>query len=183
MLGGTVSDFDAAQPSMQTVLAREADTSTDAVYLTLTAGSVIVEAELYFGTSDGATFAASQLLAGIFASRAALETALNIQFEEDLVGVTASVQQILVPPEYQASEASSVGVVVGVSVGVLVLVVVGCVVVCRMRKKTTVAPPSQAVQLASRPQVVQAQIVEEGPPMGLPVDDPLCPPSYPRVPE
>ena len=61
------------------------------------------------------------------------------------------------------------------------LVVVGCVVVCRMRKKTTVAPPSQAVQLASRPQVVQAQIVEEGPPMGLPVDDPLCPPSYPQT--
>ena len=43
MLSGTVSDYDAAQPSMQTVLAREADTSTDAVYLTLNAGSVIVE--------------------------------------------------------------------------------------------------------------------------------------------
>ena len=46
MLGGTVSDFDAAQPSMQTVLAREADTFTDAVYLTLTAGSVLVEAPI-----------------------------------------------------------------------------------------------------------------------------------------
>ena len=164
MLGGTVSDFDAAQPSMQTVLAREADTSTDAVYLTLNAGSVIVEAELYFGTAAGATFAVSQLLTGIFASSAALETALNIQFEEDLVGVTASVQQILVAPEYDAAEASLVGIGVGVGVGaVLLVVVVGGVVLHRMRRKTPTAaqalPAAQAAQLVPLPQ----QVVEGRP--------------------
>ena len=152
MLSGTVSDYDAAQPSMQTVLAREADTSIDAVYLTLTAGSVIVEAELYFGTAAGATFAASQLLAGIFASSAALETALNIQFEEDLVGVTASVQQILVAPEYDAAEASLVGIGVGVGVGaVLLVVVVGGVVLHRIRRKT----PTAAQASVTVPQNIQ----------------------------
>ena len=165
MLSGTVSDYDAAQPSMQTVLAREADTSIDAVYLTLTAGSVIVEAELYVGTAAGATFAASQLLAGIFASSAALETALNIQFEEDLVGVTASVQQILVAPEYDAAEASLVGIGVGVGVGavLLLVVVVGGVVLHRMRRKTPTAaqalPAAQAAQLVPLPQ----QVVEGRP--------------------
>ena len=62
---------------MQTVLAREADTSIDAVYLTLTAGSVIVKAAL---NAAGATVAARSAK-GIFAIRGA---ALNIQFEEDL---------------------------------------------------------------------------------------------------
>ena len=171
MLGGTVSDFDAAQPSMQTVLAREADTPIDAVYLALTAGSVIVEAELYFGTAAGATFAASQLLAGIFASSAALETALNIQFEEDLVGVTASVQQILVAPEYDAAEASLVGIGVGVGVGaVLLVVVVGGVVLHRMRRKTPTAaqalPAAQAMQSVPLPQQVKkgrpVSVREEG---------------------
>ena len=164
MLSGTVSDYDAAQPSMRTVLAREADTSIDAVYLTLTAGSVIVEAELYFETAAGATFAASQLLAGIFASSAALETALNIQFEEDLVGVTASVQRILVAPEYDTAEASPVGIGVGVGVGaVLLVVVVGGVVLHRMRRKTPTAaqalPAAQAAQLVPLPQ----QVVEGRP--------------------
>ena len=167
MLSGTVSDYDAAQPSMRTVLAREADTSIDAVYLTLTAGSVIVEAELYFGTADGATFAVSQLLAGIFASSAALETALNIQFEEDLVGVTASVQQILVAPEYDAAEASLVGIGVGVGVGaVLLVVVVGGVVLHRMRRKTPTAaqalPAAQAAQLVPLPKGRPVSVREEG---------------------
>ena len=182
MLGGTVSDFDAAQPSMQTVLAREADTSTDAVYLTLTAGSVIVQAEIYFGTADGATLAVSQLLASIFASPAALETALNMQFELDLVFVTTSVQQILVAPEYDAAGASSIGIVVAVGVGsVLLLLLVAGVVLCRVRKRTSMAPASQAVQLAPPPQVVQGQVleaVELAPPMGQPVAGT----SYPQVP-
>ena len=185
MLGGTVSDFDAAQPSMQTVLAREADTSTDAVYLMLTAGSVIVQAEIYFGTADGATFAVEQLLASIFASPAALETALNIQFEEDLVGVTASVQQILAAPEYDAGEANLIGIGVGVGVGAVLLLVVGGVVLDRMRKKTAMVaqsmPAAQAVQLAPLPQVVQAQVVE-----AVEVAPPMCQPvagtSYPQVP-
>lgn len=201
MLGGTVSDFDAAQPSMQTVLARETDTSTDSVYLTLTAGSVIVEADIYFGTADGATFAVSQLLAGIFASPAALETALNIQFEEDGQGVTASVQQILAAPEYVTVDAAMIGIGVGVGLGALLLLV-GGVALLRRRKKTAVsslasstastngmasAPPTvqmsaaipapQAVPPAPPPQIVlaQPQFVQPQPIVaGVPLDLVYC---------
>ena len=59
-----------------------------------------------------------------------------MQFERDLVGVTASVQQILVAPEYEANEAKPpTGIAVGVCVAVLLLLVVGGVALrCRMRK-------------------------------------------------
>ena len=168
MLGGTVSDFDHfAQSSMQTVLAREADTSTDAVYLTLNAGSVIVEAELYFATADGATFAVSQLLAGIFASPSALENALNMQFERDLVGVTASVQQILVAPEYGGGMAV---VVIGAAAGGVVAILILVLVLLKVKhRKGHAIRPSQEQELGS---VVNAQVVSgtaADVPMGMPV--------------
>ena len=172
MLGGTVSDFDDfAQSSMQTVLAREADTSTDAVYLTLNAGSVIVEAELYFATADGATFAVSQLLAGIFASPSALENALNMQFERDLVGVTASVQQILVAPEYGGGMAV---VVIGAAAGGVVAVLV--LVFLRKRSKSRVAVsgivlprPTQEQELGPVVTTTAWVVSEARVPMGVPV--------------
>ena len=59
------------------------------------------------------------------ASPEALEAALNIQFDQDGVDVSASVQQILVTPEYEANEAKSVtGVVVGVVAAMIFLCVV-----------------------------------------------------------
>ena len=168
MLGGTVSDFDHfAQSSMQTVLAREADTSTDAVYLTLNAGSVIVEAELYFATADGATFAVSQLLAGIFASPSALENALNMQFERDLVGVTASVQQILVAPEYGGGMAV---VVIGAAAGGVVAILILVLVLLKAKhRKGHATRPAQEQELGP---VVNARVVSgtvADVPIGLPV--------------
>ena len=70
------------------------------------------------------------------ASPEALEAALNIQFDQDGVDVSASVQQILVAPEYEANEAKPpTGIAVGVCVAVLLLLVVGGVALrCRMRK-------------------------------------------------
>ena len=158
----------AAQTAIKTVLAREADTSTDAVYLTLNAGSVIVEAELYFATADGATFAVSQLLAGIFASPSALENALNMQFERDLVGVTASVQQILVAPEYGGGGGMAV-VVIGAAAGGVVAVLVLFRGLFRKRRKVHATRPSQEQELGS---VVNTQVVSgtaADVPMGMPV--------------
>ena len=173
MLGGAVSDFDAAQPSMQTVLAREAGTSTDALYLALTAGSVVVEADIYFGTADGATFAVSQLLAGIFASPAALEGALNVQFDRDGLDVAASVQRILVAPEYKTIDAVAIGIGAGVGGLAALLLVIGGVALYQMRKKISSLPSpapgaasvGAAVEMASSDppaQAVQAQVVQAG---------------------
>ena len=63
MLSGSVGDYDAAaQTAIKTVIAAEADVSTAAVSLTLTAGSVLVAADIFFGTQAGASLAAQTRL-------------------------------------------------------------------------------------------------------------------------
>ena len=147
MLSGSLSDYDeAARLSVQTVLAREADVEMDAVYLTLIAGSVIVEADIHFATADGATYAVSQLLAGIFASAAALETALSVQFDMDRLSTTASVQQILSAPEYVTVDKAMIGIGVGVGVGVGALLLVVSGVALRRRRKRAPPLPRAGVQ-------------------------------------
>ena len=122
MLGGSVTDFDAAaQVSIKTVLAREADVSMSAVTLTLTVGSVIVQADIVLATAEGATFAASQLSAGVLASSETLETALNTQFKADGVEATASVQAIVDAPEVLSTGDDSQGVGTSLLVGIVVL--------------------------------------------------------------
>ena len=146
MLGGTIADFDAAaQVSIKTVLAKEADVSMSAVTLMLTAGSVVVQADIVLSTAEGATFAASQLSAGVLASSEALETALNTQFEADGVEATASVQAIVDAPEVvstgddsQGGDTSLLfGIVagVGVAAAVLGLFLVGVWVVWLKQRK------------------------------------------------
>ena len=121
MLGGSVTDFDAAaQVSIKTVLAREADVSMSAVTLTLTVGSVIVQADIVLATAEGATFAASQLSAGVLASSETLETALNTQFKADGVEATASVQAIVDAPEVVSTGDDSQGVGTSLLVGIVV---------------------------------------------------------------
>ena len=121
MLDGTITDFDAAaQVSIKTVLAREADVSTSAVTLTLTAGSVIVQADIVLATAEGANFAASQLSAGVLASSETLETALNTQFKADGVDATASVQAIVDAPEVVSTGDDSQGVRTSLLVGIVV---------------------------------------------------------------
>ena len=144
MLGGTINDFDAAvQVSIKTVLAKEAGVSMSAVTLTLTAGSVVVQADIVLATAEGATFAASQLSAGVLASSEALETALNTQFKADGVDATASVQVIMDAPEVTSTGddsqgGSTVGIVagVGVAAAVLGLFLVGVGVVRRRLQRT-----------------------------------------------
>ena len=143
MLGGTINDFDAAaQVSIKTVLAKEADVSMSAVTLTLTAGSVVVQADIVLATAEGATFAASQLSAGVLASSEALETALNTQFKADGVDATASVEVIMDAPEVISTRddsqgGSTVGIVagVGVAAAVLGLFLVGAGVVWLKQRK------------------------------------------------
>jgi hypothetical protein len=121
MLDGTITDFDAAaQVSIKTVLAREADVSTSAVTLTLTAGSVIVQADIVLATAEGANFASSQLSAGVLASSETLETALNTQFKADGVDATASVQAIVDAPEVVSTGDDSQGVRTSLLVGIVV---------------------------------------------------------------
>ena len=143
MLGGTINDFDAAaQVSIKTVLAKEADVSMSAVTLTLTAGSVVVQADIVLATAEGATFAASQLSAGVLASSEALETALNTQFKADGVDATASVEVIMDAPEVISTRddsqgGSTIGIVagVGVTAAVLGLFLVGVWVVWLKQRK------------------------------------------------
>ena len=143
MLGGTITDFDAAaQVSIKTVLAKEADVSMSAVTLTLTAGSVVVQADIVLATAEGATFAASQLSAGVLASSEALETALNTQFKADGVDATASVEVIMDAPEVISTRddsqgGSTIGIVagVGVTAAVLGLFLVGVWVVWLKQRK------------------------------------------------
>ena len=100
MLSGSVGDYDAAaQTAIKTVLAREADVSTSAVRLTLAAGSVIVNADIFFGSQTGATFGASQLSTGVLADTSSLETAVNAQFAADGLGITTTVQSLLAAPQ------------------------------------------------------------------------------------
>ena len=143
MLGGTINDFDAAvQVSIRTVLAKEAGVSMSAVTLTLTAGSVVVQADIVLATAEGATFAASQLSAGVLASSEALETALNTQFKADGVDATASVEVIMDAPEVISTRddsqgGSTIGIVagVGVTAAVLGLFLVGVWVVWLKQRK------------------------------------------------
>ena len=72
MLPALLATTTAAQTAIQ-ILANAAEVTTSAVSLTLTAGSVIVTADIFFGTQEGANFAASECRRAFLA----LETALN----------------------------------------------------------------------------------------------------------
>ena len=104
MLSGSVADYDvAAQTAIKTVLAAEAEVSTAAVSLTLTAGSVIVYADIYFGTETSATATACVLSQGVLANGASLETAINAQFAAAGLGQTTTVNAILAAPQVAPS--------------------------------------------------------------------------------
>ena len=100
MLSGSPGDYDAAaQTSIKTILATESGVSTNAVSLTLTAGSVLVNADIYFGTQAGATFAASMLSTGALADATSLQTTLNARFAADGLGITTAVQELRSAPQ------------------------------------------------------------------------------------
>ena len=184
MLSGSVGDYDlAAQTAIQTVLANAAEVTTSAVSLTLTAGSVIVTADIFFGTQEGANFAASRMSASVFLDGAALETALNAKFAADGLGVTTSVQRLLafpqavvvapspppLPPPLPPAPTSGGGgmAIIGAAAGVVVAVLI--LVLVLLKAKGHAARPSQEQELGP---VVNAQVVSgtaADVPMGMPV--------------
>ena len=94
-----MSDYDEdAQESIKTVLAREADVDTSAVTLSLTAGSVIVSATIYFESQADADSKSSALASGILNDAASLETALTTQFTSDGVSTSNLTVEALTPP-------------------------------------------------------------------------------------
>ena len=168
MLGGTITDFDAAaQVSIKTVLAKEADVSMSAVTLTLTAGSVIVQADIVLATAEGANFAASQLSAGVLASSETLETALNTQFKADGVDATASVQAIVDAPEVVSTGDDSQGVRTSLLVGIVVSgvavllgLLVGVCALWRKQRKNTGGALEQSAGAIGAPVSEGAPVVE-----------------------
>ena len=99
-LGGEVADYDdAAQTSIKAAFAKEAGVSSSAVRLTLSAGSVVVTAEIFVESAEAAESTSAGLATGIMASPASLTTALEEQFEQvrlaDPTQLLSRVQQLM----------------------------------------------------------------------------------------
>ena len=146
VLGGTVDDYDAmAQASIKAVLAAGAGVSTSMVTLTLTAGSVVVTAEIFVASAAAAETAANDLSTGVLSDAASLEAALTTQFQADGVDTSVlAVEQITEAPavasaapsqEAAASSGLSVIIIVGVAAAVGAAVLLAAAVLVRKRKK------------------------------------------------
>ena len=145
-LGGAVSDYDeAAQTAIKTVLAAEARVSTSAVQLTLSAGSVIVQAEIFFTSEAGATAAVSAMSSGVLADAASLGSAINAEFAAASLSQTVTVQAIVAAPQVALSPpsppppapppSSGMGVIIGAVAGAIALIMVVAVCAfCILRK-------------------------------------------------
>ena len=119
-LGGSVSDYGkAAQTSIKAAIAADAGVSTSAVNLTLTAGSVIVAADIFVASQAEADAKVTKLAAGVLKDAAALETALTAQFVKDGVATTALKVEALTAPQAASTSdgGSNVGAIVGGVVG------------------------------------------------------------------
>lgn len=89
----------AAHTAIKTVLATAAAVSPSAVHLTLTAGSVLVTADISFDTILEAASGVSRLYNGVLSDAASLETALNARFTADGLGLTTTVQELRSAPQ------------------------------------------------------------------------------------
>lgn len=88
-LSGDPSDYGTEEEdAIKTVLAEEAGVNISAVTLTITAGSVVITAEIVLPSSDDAATATTALSTGVLASADALETALVTQFAESSTSTT-----------------------------------------------------------------------------------------------
>ena len=121
-LSGDPSDYGTEQEdAIKAVLAEEAGVSTSAVTLSITAGSVIVTAEISLPSFDGAATAAAALSTGVLASAKALETALVTQFVEDGLAVdNLSVASVEAPKIVGAEGSDSDGLGTGALVGIII---------------------------------------------------------------
>ena len=149
-LSGAPSDYGTEEEdAIKTVLAEEAGVNTSAVTLTITAGSVVITAEIVLPSSDDAATATTALSTGVLASAAALETALVTQFVEDGLSVdnlsVASVEPPkIVEPEGADSDGLGKGGLIGIIVGglagagILALAVVS--MCCKRNQKSSSVP-------------------------------------------
>ena len=93
-LSGSVSDYDQkTQGAIKAVLASEANVSTAAVVLTITAGSVLVTSDIFVESQAAAEQKAAALVSGVLQNATTLTKALTQQFTADGV-VTASPLQV-----------------------------------------------------------------------------------------
>ena len=163
MLSGSVGDYDAAaQTAIKSVLATASDVSTSAVRLTLTPGSVLITADIFFATQTGASFAATELSTGVAADATSLETAINAAFAADGLGITTTVQRIQSAPQVatpppQAQSSTLVIVIVASAAVVVLLVAVVCIVKGRKAKSKAAGsnqparePTQSSTSLASK---------------------------------
>jgi hypothetical protein len=100
-LSGSVNDYDAkAQGAIKAVLANDANVSTAAVVLTLTAGSVIVTSDIFVESQSAAEQKTTALASGVLSDAAALTTALIQQLSADgvVMGTPLNVEAITTMP-------------------------------------------------------------------------------------
>ena len=120
-LSGAPSDYGTEEEdAIKTVLAEEAGVNTSAVTLTITAGSVVITAEIVLPSSDDAATATTALSTGVLASADALETALVTQFAEDGLDVDNLSVASVEPPKIVEPEGDSDGLGMGVLIGIIV---------------------------------------------------------------
>ena len=107
-LGGTVDDYGtAAEESIKIVIANEAGASPSDVLIRITAGSVVVAAEIFVADQTAATSTANSLAAGALKDASSLETALKMQFDADGVNTTTlTVEAITAGPSAQVAGGS-----------------------------------------------------------------------------
>ena len=108
-LGGTVDDYDApTQASIKAVLAEGAGVSTSAVAITITAGSVVIDAEIFVESQAAADMATEDLAAGVFKDAASLQMALTERFEADNLSTeNLVVREIMAAPTAVVPDKSS----------------------------------------------------------------------------
>ena len=143
-----MSDYDQkTQGAIKAVLASEANVSTAAVVLTITAGSVLVTSDIFVESQAAAEQKAAALVSGVLQNATTLTKALTQQFTADGV-VTASplqVEAINTKPSAISSTFGAGGCGAGCVGGIIggvfgVCVILGCVLLRRARK----APKSAA---------------------------------------
>ena len=123
-LTGSVADYaEAQQTSIIEVLAREARVSPAAVNLTITAGSVIVTAEINVASQAEADEKSTALASGVLLNATNLQTALKAQFTLDNTpgAVSLQVESLTAPEVIGGGSGLSTGAVIGIAVGAAVV--------------------------------------------------------------
>ena len=141
VLSGSVADYDsAALYSIKMTLSMGAQVHVDTVNTSSTpivhaGGSVLVSGNIWFASKEAADVADKNLVEGIMASPAALQTALNNQFRAGGASLTTTVAEIYGVVVLDESGTNYFTVVmISILVGAVVVVLCVCTCVYRHRK-------------------------------------------------